>query len=292
MIDTFSTKAYGKINLALDIVGKRPDGYHEVSMIMQTVDLHDDLDFKVISGEPGIELSCNLPFVPCDDRNIISKAYQLVKETYGISARLACKCTKNIPVSAGMAGGSTDGAATLKALNSMFDLGLTTEELMQLGVKLGADVPFCVMGGTALSEGIGEKLTALSAPADYTLLLVRPNIPVSTKEVYAAYDRLTNVMHPNIALIRDRLEKGDISGLCHITDNVLELVTAADHKVINTIKKKMLSLGAAGSMMTGSGPTVFGIFTDNRKASQAYEDFKNSSFSSGTFLTKPIIQLS
>lgn len=286
MIESFDINAYGKINLALDIVGLRPDGYHEVSMIMQSVELHDTLSFTVTDGEPGIDLTCNFPFVPCDDRNIIVKAYRLLSEEYGIRQHLSCTCTKEIPVSAGMAGGSTDAAATLKALNEMFELRLSQQQLMKLSTRLGADVPFCLLGGTALSEGIGEVLTPISAPTGYSILLVRPNIPVSTKEVYAAYDRLPRIIHPNIPLIRDRIEKGDLRGMCQVTGNVLECVTAAEHHVIGTIKKRMLGLGALGSMMTGSGPTVFGIFTDPVAAQNAYSDFASSSFASGTFLTK------
>lgn len=285
MIESFDINAYGKINLALDIVGLRPDGYHEVSMIMQSVELHDTLSFKAIDGETGIDIACNLSFVPCDERNIIAKAYNLLAKEYGIRQRISCTCTKNIPVCAGMAGGSTDAAATLRALNVMFELNLSQEELMKLGSRLGADVPFCLMGGTALSKGIGEVLTPIEAPSNYRILLVRPNIPVSTKEVYAAYDKLPRIIHPNISLILDRIEKGDLRGMCQVTGNVLEYVTAAEHHVINTIEKRMLDLGALGSMMTGSGPTVFGIFTDSSKAQNAYNEFMNSTFSSGTFLT-------
>jgi 4-diphosphocytidyl-2-C-methyl-D-erythritol kinase len=288
MNDKTVIKAHGKINLALDIIGRRPDGYHEVSMIMQSVSLADELVFEK-TDEAGLKLrfGSENSILPVGDDNIISKAYKALNDRFSLGG-VACTLAKNIPIAAGMAGGSTDAAATLKALRELFGLDISDSELAEIAVGIGADVPYCLMGGTALSEGIGEKLTALPALPKYSILLVHPDIPVSTKDVYNAYDRAPHTFHPDIPAIQSCITKGDLNGMCELAGNVLEEATIPMHPEIQDIKNKVKEFAPLLSLMTGSGPTVFGIFDDESKAREAYKHFKTSVYSSGTFLTKPV----
>ena len=329
-MDNITVKAYGKINIALDILGRRPDGYHEVSMIMQSVSLADELVFEK-TGEPGITLMCTnsedpgeatpgrlssddhysagSPLLPPGDSNIICKAYnalnayiasrdcasdhQMSLHTPAGSAitplgGVSCTLVKNIPIAAGMAGGSTDAAATLKALNELFSLGLSSQELADIAVKLGADVPYCLMGGTALSEGIGEKLTALPALPECSIVLVHPHISVSTKEVYEAYDRVNHTFHPDIARIRQCIDSGDLEGVCAIVGNVLEEATIPMHPQISDIKKGLAHFNPLCTLMTGSGPTVFALFQDESKAKKASEHFKSHSDALDVYVVHPM----
>ena len=336
-----TVKAYGKINIALDILGRRPDGYHEVSMIMQSVSLADELVFER-TDEPGITLMCaksgypdkvtpgvssdiknqkgatlpsgdcsltEEPMLPSGDTNIICKAYHALN-AYLASRNCAadhqmslhtpagsvitllggvrCTLTKNIPIAAGMAGGSTDAAATLKGLNELFSLGLSNDELADIAVKLGADVPYCLMGGTALSEGIGEKLTALPALPECSIVLVHPHISVSTKEVYEAYDRVAYTSHPDIPRIRRCVETGDLEGVCALAGNVLEEATIPMHPQISNIKKDLGSFNPLYTLMTGSGPTVFAVFRDESAAKKASEHFKSRSDALDVYVVRPM----
>ncbi len=292
-MDNITVKAYGKINIALDILGRRPDGYHEVSMIMQSVSLADELVFEK-TCEPGITLMCDKNEI-AGDTNIICKAYHALNAyiasrdcASGCLGGVRCTLTKNIPIAAGMAGGSTDAAATLKALNELFELGLSSSELADIAVKLGADVPYCLMGGTALSEGIGEKLTALPSLPECSIVLVHPHISVSTKEVYEAYDRVNHTFHPDIARIRQYIEAGDLEGMCTLAGNVLEEATIPMHPQISDIKKGLAHFNPLCTLMTGSGPTVFALFQDESKAKKASERFKSHSDALDVYVVHPM----
>ena len=292
-MDNITVKAYGKINIALDILGRRPDGYHEVSMIMQSVSLADELVFEK-TCEPGITLMCDKNEI-AGDTNIICKAYHALNAyiasrdcASGCLGGVRCTLTKNIPIAAGMAGGSTDAAATLKALNELFSLGLSSQELADIAVKLGADVPYCLMGGTALSEGIGEKLTALPSLPECSIVLVHPHISVSTKEVYEAYDRVDHTFHPDIARIRQCIDAGDLEGVCAIVGNVLEEATIPMHPQISDIKKGLAHFNPLCTLMTGSGPTVFALFQDESKAKKASEHFKSHSDALDVYVVHPM----
>jgi 4-diphosphocytidyl-2-C-methyl-D-erythritol kinase len=277
--------AYAKINLSLDVVGRLANGYHEVRMIMQTVGIHDTLTFEKTEGE--IVLSSDAGELPLGEDNLIYKAARLVKETYGISGGVKVHLEKRIPVAAGMAGGSTDAAATIKAMNLLYDLRLSEEDLCGLGVKLGADVPYCIMGGTALSEGIGEVLTKLAPMPECALLVAKPDINVSTKEVYQALDSQSVPWHPDVDGMRQAIEEGRLEGIYSRLGNVLETVTVAKHPIVSEIKQEMLGNGALGSLMSGSGPSVFGIFDDEEKARAAGESIEKKGLAKQVFVTGP-----
>ena len=262
-MDRVYEKAYGKINLSLDVLGRREDGYHDVSMVMQTVDIYDVITLSKIEGKDEIVLTTDV------EGNIVYKAIKLIKEEYRIDTGVSAYIEKHLPIAAGMGGGSADAAAALRGMNRLFELGLRSERLEELGVRLGADVPFLIKGGIALAEGIGEKLTALPAFPECSLVIVKPNVSVSTKEVYEAFDSLTEVVHPNIKKLTDSLGKEDLRYIVKLLGNVLEDVTIKKHGIIDEIKRSLLENGAVFSMMTGSGPTVFGIFEDEEKAVMA-----------------------
>ncbi|EES51339.1 4-(cytidine 5'-diphospho)-2-C-methyl-D-erythritol kinase [Clostridium botulinum] len=265
-------KAYAKINISLDVIGKRDDGYHLLKMIMQNIDLYDIVQVEKIPN--GIKLKCNKPYVPTDERNLAYKAAKLFKETYNIKSGIYINIEKNIPVSAGLAGGSTDAAAVLKIMNKMFNINVPQSELMNLGLKLGADVPYCICGGTALCEGIGEKVTKLKPFRDKILVVVKPPFGVSTKEVYKAFDLSKVIFHPKTNELISNIEKNNIEFIANNMKNLLENVTLGRYKIISTIKEEINICGALGSMMSGSGPTVFGFFDDMLKAQKCYEKMK------------------
>ena len=266
-------KAYAKINIALDVVGKREDGYHLLKMIMQTVDLYDVIEIIKISSN-DIKLICNKPYVPTDERNLAYKAANLFKQTYNINEGVSINLIKNIPVSAGMAGGSSDAAAVLKLMNRLFNINATDEELRILGLKLGADVPYCINGGTALCEGIGEKITQLKPFKDKIVVIVKPPFGVSTKEVYKAFDLSKVIYHPRVDDIMKAMKNDDIHFVANNMRNLLENVTLRKHRVISNIKEEFKSLDAIGTMMSGSGPTVFALFDDMLKAQECYDEMK------------------
>lgn len=265
-------KAYAKINIALDVVGKREDGYHLLKMIMQTVDLYDVIEITKIDSD--IKLICNKPYVPIDERNLAYKAAKLFKETYNIEDGVSINLIKNIPVSAGMAGGSTDAAGVLKLMNRIFNINASDEELRALGLKLGADVPYCINGGTALCEGIGEKITQLKPFNDKIVVIVKPPFGVSTKEVYKDFDLSKVIFHPRTEDIIRAMENDDIHFVSNNMKNLLENVTLRKHRVILNIKESIRSYDALGTMMSGSGPTVFAFFDDMLKAQICYDEMK------------------
>lgn len=267
-------KAYGKVNLSLDIVGKREDGYHFLEMIMQTIDLYDVVN--VVKIPSGIEIRCNKSYVPTDRRNIAYRAAELFLETFKIKSGVRIEIEKNIPVSAGLAGGSTDGAAVIKAMNDLFKTNASKERLSEIGVIIGADIPFCIYGGTALIKGIGEEVTPLKTFENHILVLVKPNFGVSTKEVYGAIDIKKIHKHPNTKALMEAIERNDEKFISCNMKNVLENVTLNKHRVLKDIKNEMIKRGAEGALMSGSGPTVFGIFDDMLKAQRCYDAMKKN----------------
>lgn len=267
-------KAYAKINLGLDVLRRREDGYHEVRMIMQNIGLYDELELSK-STSPGIRISSNKDNIPVNEDNLIYKSAKLLFDEFNIEDGLDIKLTKNIPVAAGLAGGSTDAAATLIGVNSIWNLGLSKQELMERGVKIGADVPYCILGGTAIAEGIGEVLTSLDPCPDCLVVIAKPAADVSTKHVYTSL-KLDSVIHPDIDAIIDGISKKNIMQIADNLGNVLESVTVPEHPIINDIKKIMMEQGAIASLMSGSGPTVFGIFTDKMLATRCLSEIEKS----------------
>ena len=296
-------KAYGKVNLGLDITGRREDGYHLVRMVMQSVDIFDTLTFEKIetntyisnsgidelndtgAGEsvddvknteklPIIITATNDPSLSLGEDNLIYKAARLLMDRFSITDGVRISLTKEIPIAAGMAGGSSDCAATLKGINELFELGLSEEELREIGVTLGADVPYCIMGGTALSEGIGEILTRLPDIPKVTFLIAKPEFGISTKEAYGAFDSILEdeVKHPDIDGMVEAVRSGDLSGITQRLGNVLEQASIPAHPQIDEIKKIMVENGAEAALMSGSGPTVFGIFAETENGRNTETD--------------------
>lgn len=279
-----SLKALAKINLGLDVVRRREDGYHEVRMIMQTIQLYDRLDIKR-TQEPGIQIQTNLSFLPVNENNLIYKAAKLLMDEFSITDGVSVKLDKRIPVAAGMAGGSTDAAAMLIGVNRLFSLGLTKRQLMERGVQIGADVPYCIMRGTALAEGIGEALSPLPPMVKCPVLIAKPSISVSTKFVYQNLKLDDTTIHPDIDRLIDDIKAKNLHDIAAHMGNVLETVTIPNYPVIDEIKKHMLSHGAVGAMMSGSGPTVFGLFDDEDTAKKAYEAMRSSHLARQVYLT-------
>lgn len=286
-MDSITVKAYAKINLGLDVLRKREDGYHDVSMIMQSLDLHDTITITP-STVKGTTITTNLSYLPINQDNLVYKAASLFMSTIGVEDGLQIALEKNIPVAAGLAGGSTDAAATLMGLNRLYRAGLSKEALMKLGIKLGADVPYCMLLGTALSEGIGEVLTPLPPMPTCSILLVKPDISVSTRYVYENLRLKDGIAHPDINAMMAALKVSDIYTLAKTMDNILQTVTIKDYPVISDIKEKMKELGALTSLMSGSGPTVFGIFQNRELAKKALTYFrKYQHYGKQVFLTRP-----
>ncbi len=266
-------QAFAKINLCLDILGIRPDGYHEVRMIMQQLSLFDTVSIRK-TDEPGIRLFCSDPALPTDSRNLMVQAAERVYEHCGIQGGLRMELQKNIPAAAGLAGGSADAAAVIVLMNRLYELGLSGEEMQKIGLRVGADVPYCIYGGTALSSGIGEKLTPLPPCPSCGILLVKPEKGASTREIYSAWDALSDPFRPDVDAGIEALRKGDLGLLAKSLGNSLEPVTRARIPVIGEIREAMLSCGAEGAVMSGSGPTVFGLFPDIISAEKAGETLK------------------
>ena len=273
-MNIISKKSMAKINLGLDVTGVLPNGYHTVKMIMQTVSIYDSLTFEK-RKKPGIILRTNLPYLPVNEKNIVYKCIKLFFEEFSISGGIFCSISKRIPVTAGMAGGSGNAAATLLALNELYGTDLPESKLLELGLKLGADVPYCIKGKTALAEGIGEILTPLPVPPKAKVLIVKPPFSVSTAEVYKNLKIDNETHHPDIDSCIEALHEGSIKKLASRMENILETVTIELHPEIGRIKEKMLELGADGSLMSGSGPTVFGLFEDENAAAMAFDTFKS-----------------
>lgn len=279
-----SLKALAKINLGLDVVRRREDGYHEVRMIMQTIQLYDRLDIKR-TQEPGIQIQTNLSFLPVNENNLIYKAAKLLMDEFSITDGVSVKLDKRIPVAAGMAGGSTDAAAMLIGVNRLFSLGLTKRQLMERCVQIGADVPYCIMRGTALAEGIGEALSPLPPMVKCPVLIAKPSISVSTKFVYQNLKLDDTTIHPDIDRLIDDIKAKNLHDIAAHMGNVLETVTIPNYPVIDEIKKHMLSNGALGAMMSGSGPTVFGLFDNEDTAKKAYKAMRSSHLARQVYLT-------
>ncbi|MCM1494689.1 MAG: 4-(cytidine 5'-diphospho)-2-C-methyl-D-erythritol kinase [Bacteroides sp.] len=290
-MEKISLRANAKINLGLDVLRKREDGYHEVKMIMQSISLSDTLTLTRCPGT-GIRLEADsenaCPDVPMNEDNLIYKAIRLLKEEFRIQEGVEAVLTKRIPVAAGMAGGSTDAAAALKGMNQLFSLGLSEQELCDRGVRLGADIPYCIMGGTALSEGIGEALTPLPEMPDCRILIAKPPIHVSTAFVYGNLKLQEIKAHPDIDGMIEAIHRHDLHGIACRLGNVLETVTIPAHPVIAEIKDKMMVYGAARSLMSGSGPTVFGIFEQEQGAEQAAEGIRGAGLSEQIYITHPV----
>jgi len=265
-------KAYAKINLSLDIVGKRKDGYHLLEMIMQTIDVYDEI--TVEKQEKDINVRCNKTYVPTDERNLAYKAAKLFIEKYKINSGVDIFIKKNIPVCAGLAGGSTDGAGVLKLMNRLFEINASDEELMEIGLQLGADVPYCIKGGTCLCEGIGEKVTELPRFKDKIVVLVKPPFGVSTKTVYQEFNIEKSKIHPNTDKLIEAMANDDLNFVAKNMKNLLENVTLKKHKVLIGIKEEFRYQGAVGTMMSGSGPTIFALFEDMQKAQKSFEKMK------------------
>ena len=287
-MDKIQLKALAKINLGLDVLRRREDGYHEVKMIMQTIGLHDDLEIRK-TKTPGIQVKTNLYYLPTNENNLVYKAAKLLMDEFQIQDGVSIQLKKRIPVAAGMAGGSSDGAAVLWGINQMYGLGLSMQALMERGVRLGADVPYCIQRGTALAEGIGEKLSVLPPMPKCTILIAKPGISVSTKFVYENLhaNDLKPEQHPDVDSMIEAMRQKDLGLLCSRMGNVLETVTIPAYPVINEIKRTMMDNGAIGSMMSGSGPTVFGIFDSPAAAKQAMKAVRAAKLAKQICLTTP-----
>ena len=287
-MDKIQLKALAKINLGLDVLRRREDGYHEVKMIMQTIGLHDDLEIRK-TKTPGIQVKTNLYYLPTNENNLVYKAAKLLMDEFRIQDGVSIQLKKRIPVAAGMAGGSSDGAAVLWGINQMYGLGLSMQALMERGVRLGADVPYCIQRGTALAEGIGEKLSVLPPMPKCTILIAKPGISVSTKFVYENLhaNDLKPEQHPDVDSMIEAMRQKDLGLLCSRMGNVLETVTIPAYPVINEIKRTMMDNGAIGSMMSGSGPTVFGIFDSPAAAKQAMKAVRAAKLAKQICLTTP-----
>lgn len=281
-------KAYAKVNIGLDVLRRREDGYHDVKMVMQTVNLFDELTIEDTESE-GIFISTNDSEIPTNEDNLIYKAIKLLMDEFAIKKGVKVDLIKNIPVAAGMAGGSTDAAAAMTGINELFSLNLSKEDLMRRAVRIGADVPYCIMGGTALSEGIGEILTPVSGMPQCHILIAKPEINVSTKFVYENLHANELKWHPDIDGLVDSINKSDLRGIASKMENVLETVTAKEYPIIEDIKAFMKENGALNSIMSGSGPTVFGIFDDEKTAKNAYERLVEKNVTRQVFLTDLVL---
>ena len=286
-MDSIRLNAMAKINLGLDVTGKRPDGYHELRMVMQMINLYDKIEIIKLET-PEIIVETNLSFLPVNENNIVYKAAQLLRNKFHLTQGVRIVLEKHIPVAAGMAGGSSDAATVLYGMNKLFSLGMTKKQMMEEGVKLGADVPYCVLRTTALSEGIGEILTTLPPMPKCHIVIAKPGISVSTKAVFGKLRVNEIEEHPDIDGIVEAIKAGSLTDIASRLGNTLEEVTIKDYPVIAQIKEEMIAQGALGALMSGSGPTVFGIFDDEKKAKNAYTVLKAGTQARQVFLTKPV----
>lgn len=287
-MDKIELKAYGKINIGLDVIRKREDGYHDLDMIMQTVGVYDDV---IISREDGtqtyeIEVSTDADILPNDKGNLAFMAAKVLMEAYDIKSKVKIHINKRIPIAGGMAGGSADCAAVLRGVNKLFQLGLTDEQLQEYGVKLGADVPYCIVGGTKRAQGIGEILTDLPTPPKCYVIIAKPDAFVSTKFVYSHIRPAQIENHPDIDGIIESIKAGDLYGMCEKIANVMEDVTIPEYPIVQKVKDILKSNGAVNALMSGSGPTVFGIYDDEEKAKQSMDALSGKEFVSQLYLTK------
>lgn len=273
MMTMIYEKAPAKINLLLDVLRKRDDGYHEVEMIMTMVDLADRLEMSELPRDQ-IVLSSQAGFIPLDEKNLAFQAAKLIKERYGVKQGVYIHLDKHIPVAAGLAGGSSDAAATLRGLNRLWQLGLSTAELEELGAELGSDVPFCIRGGTAIARGRGERLETIDNPPQCWVVLAKPPINVSTAEVYGKLRANELKEHPSISGMVEAIRKQSFADVCAGLGNVLESVTLDRYPEVRQIKEVMTKLGADGVLMSGSGPTVFGLVSKESKISRIYNGLR------------------
>ena len=277
-------KAYGKVNLGLDVVGRRPDGYHLVRMVMQTVDVWDDIIVREGPAGSTLSLTCDRPDIPTDERNLAWKAAMLICRKYNVEPSFSISIAKRIPAAAGMAGGSTDGAAVILAMDELLELGMTMQEMDEIALSLGADVPFCLRRGTYLAEGIGEKLTRLPDLAPCSMVIVKPPFGVSTPWAYKALDEYmgslpeNGIVHPDIDALQESLGRQDAAASAAHMGNILETVVTREYPEILEIEKRLTDHGAVRALMSGSGPTVFGIFTDSKAAQEAFLCFEGGKY--------------
>ncbi|MBP2002698.1 4-diphosphocytidyl-2-C-methyl-D-erythritol kinase [Paenibacillus shirakamiensis] len=266
-------KAPAKINLMLDVLHKRPDGYHEVEMIMTMVDLADRLEMEELPRDTII-ISSQAGYIPLDEKNLAFQAARLIKDRYNVRSGVYIHLDKKIPVAAGLAGGSSDAAATLRGLNRLWNLGISPEELQLLGAELGSDVPFCVTGGTALATGRGEKLTPIANPPQCWVILAKLPINVSTADVYGRFRVQQIQQHPSAAAMQGAIESGSFAAVCNQLGNVLEDVTLQLYPEVAQLRETMMRLGADGVLMSGSGPTVFGLVSKESKVARIYNGLR------------------
>lgn len=284
-MEKIELKAYGKINLGLDVIRKRPDGYHDLDMIMQMVDVYDDI--VITKNKTGkIEVKTDTAVLSNGKDNLAYMAAKMLMDEFKIKDGVNIYINKRIPIAGGMAGGSSDCATTLMGINQLFELGLSKEELMERGVKLGADVPYCVLGGTAIARGIGEVLTPLPAPADCHVIIAKPPVSVSTAYVYGHIKPLEITKRPDIEVMAQSIKDGDLKKMASLIYNVMEDVTVGEYPIISEIKQVMLDNGALNSIMSGSGPTVFGLFDDKEKAQQCVKTLEEKGLTQQLYLTK------
>ena len=286
-MDKMELKALGKINLGLDVLGRRENGYHDVRMVMQTVYLYDQIRMEK-TKKPGIELLTNLFYLPVNENNLAYQAADLLMKEFHVKEGVKITLDKHIPVAAGMAGGSSNAAAVLFGINRMFSLGLSQKELMERGVTLGADVPYCIWGGTALSEGIGEKLSRVDAMPECYILIAKPGISVSTAFVYQNLNLSGLAKHPDIDGMLECLRTKDLKGICDRLENVLETVTIKEYPIIEEVKKHLMDQGAMGALMSGSGPTIFAIFQDKKTADNALKSLRSIEDIKQAYVVRPI----
>lgn len=260
-------RAYGKINLALNVGDTREDGFHEVTMIMQHVSIWDEITLDKRDDE-SITLECNLPFLGANEKNIAYRAGLLMQQVYGVGG-FHIRLYKKIPIAAGMAGGSADAAAVIKGVNRLFDLGLNMEEMMKLGVQIGSDVPFCLLGGTCLATGRGDRLQRIMPMRETHVALVKPNFGISTPWSYSQFDKQTDLKKADIPAMIEAIGRGNLDEICSLMVNQLEPAALAEYPVIGEIEKDLVEMGATGAMMTGSGPAVFGLFKKYETAREA-----------------------
>lgn len=283
---TLRELACAKINITLDILGKRPDGYHDLKSIMQTVSLHDVVELDIGTGNPWA-LSCGKPDIPCDERNLAWKAAKLYCDAVGKDPDgIAIRIEKNIPSGAGMAGGSADAAAVLRALNRYYEDCMTLEELADLSAKIGSDIPFCVLGGTVMCEGRGEVMRRLRDMPKCIILGCKPEFSVSTPVLFHKIDSVDIYRHPDNDAMEAAIEAGDMAGICSLIYNVFDPVVSEDHPEIDHIKGICNACGAVATQMTGSGSVVFAVMPDMASAESAMEELKKTY--AQVFITEPV----
>ncbi len=282
-MEAFTLQAMAKVNLGLDVIRRLENGYHEVRMIMQTVHLYDELTFE--TADAGIHLQVDRQDLPGDETNLVYKAAKLIMEEHPVSGGVKITLKKQIPMAAGLAGGSSDAAAVFHGLNRLFSIGMDVEEMKRLGVRIGADVPFCIVGGTMLSEGIGERLTPLPGISEAHLVIARPDIHVSTKYVYENLHVEQVAHHPDMDRVEAAVRDGDLDNMCYYMENILETVTERKYPEISEIKTRLKNCGAITALMSGSGPSVFGIFKTAHQAEMACGELKKQGIAKDLFVT-------